>query len=173
MSSPVEPQSDWNAPPASGAPKRHVCITYSLEDQEWQEKLAVQLEVLENFGVLEPWTDQGAYGVIEIGEMRRQMRDAMDRAAVVILLISANYLKSPFVRDEEIPQLMRQKSEEGVRVIPLIVRPCPWQRVPWLKETTPSPKDGIPLSTLSEAQAEIELATLATEIADIVAPDQL
>jgi len=171
MPPPTDPQSDWSAQPASGTPKHHVCVTYSLEDQEWQEKLAAQLEVLENFGVLEPWTDQGAYGVIEIGEMRRQMKEAMDRAAVVILLISADYLKSPFVRDKEIPQLMRQKVEEGVRVIPLIVRPCPWQRVPWLKETTPAPKDGIPLSTLSEAQAETELAALADEIAKIVAPD--
>ena len=50
-----------------------------------------------------------------------------------MLLISANFLKSNFIVDVEIPLLLKQKKEEGMIMFPIIVKPCVWKRVEWLK----------------------------------------
>ena len=55
----------------------------------------------------------------------------------------------------ELPKLFQSRKAKGMRVIPVIIRPCPWQSEPILKDLQALPKDGkavIISSTIVEGQ---------------------
>jgi len=66
----------------------------------------------------------------------------MDDAEVAVCLISADYLASDFCVKEEIPYLLKRRTEQGMRLLPVLLRPCPWKFVPWLKAIQMLPRDG-------------------------------
>jgi hypothetical protein len=151
----------------SGAPElaekrtRGVFISYSHKDEEWKDRLVTQLSVLEVEDILHIWDDRK----IQVGDKWNQkISDAMEDARIAILLISADFLISKFIRSEEVPKLLARQEQEGLRVVALIVRPCAWKLVPWLAEIQVRPKDGRPLSAGSNNQIDQDLADLVTEI---------
>lgn len=123
------------------------------------------LGVLEMAGFLDLWDDRR----IELGDdWRPEIENAISRASIVILVVSANFLTSKFILDEEVPKFLERRAKDGLRVIPLIVKPCAWQQVGWLSKIQGRPKDNRPLSSGNENQIDAGLAALANEIAAIV-----
>ena len=103
-----------------------VFVSFSHQDEPWKDRLVTHLGVLQRQGLLDLWDDR------RIGagaDWRREIRQAMDRACVAVLLVSADFLTSEFILGEEVPRLLQRRDEEGLRVFPVIVRPCAWQRV--------------------------------------------
>jgi tetratricopeptide (TPR) repeat protein len=144
-----------------------VFISYSHKDEGWKERLHTQLAVLEQQGLLSVWEDrQIAAG----DDWYPEIESALKEAAVAILLISANFLTSRFILGEEIPRLLERRRRDGLRVIPLILKPCPWQKVPWLTAIQGRPKDNRPLSGFTEHDQEQCLADLALEIDRLLGP---
>ena len=92
----------------------------------------------------------------------------MEKAGAAVLLISADFLTSGFILGTEVPRLLERQAKGGLRIIPLIVRPCPWRRIPWLSEILCRPKDGRALAEGSTVQVEKDLSALAEEIADLL-----
>jgi hypothetical protein len=86
---------------------------------------------------------------------------------VAVLLISRHFLTSKFIAGQEVPPLLQRRQAQGVRVIPLIISPCQWQRIDWLKAIQGRPRDGKPLSGMSQHDADLVLSNLAGEIADL------
>ncbi len=120
-----------------------VFISYSHYDEAWKNQLVSQLRVLEIEGVLSVWDDRK----IAAGDgWRTEIETAMEHARAAVLLISADFLISEFIRGTEVPRLLQRRAQDGLRIIPLIVRPCPWRRVPWLAEIQGRPSDGRPLA---------------------------
>jgi hypothetical protein len=70
-----------------------------------------------------------------------------------------------------VDRLLARRQAEGLRVIPVICRPCAWKQVPWLSAMAVRPADGRPLSSLSESNAEEALAALAEEVAQLLGKD--
>ena len=146
-------------------PAPSVFISYSHKDEEWKERLVTQLGVLQMEGILNVWDDRR----IEAGDdWKPEIEDAITKANVAILMISANFLTSKFILGEEVPKLLERRAKEGVRVIPLIVKPCAWTQVKWLSPIQARPKDGRPLSGGNDNQIDTDLAVLANEIAEII-----
>jgi len=142
-----------------------VFISYSHKDEEWKDRLVTHLGVLEKEGLLDLWDDRK----IELGDdWRPDIEDAIGRAAIAILMVSANFMTSNFILDEEIPKFLARREKEGLRVIPIIIKPCAWTEVKWLSKIQARPKDGKPLSTRRAPQADSDLAAFAKEIAGIV-----
>jgi tetratricopeptide (TPR) repeat protein len=105
-------------------------ISYSHDDHEVKDRLLEQLGVLQSQGLLDVWTDD----LIQTGDRWREEIDrAMDRASIAVLLVSAAFLNSRFVRDVETPRILERRMGEGMRILPLVVRPCAWQSVGWLE----------------------------------------
>jgi tetratricopeptide (TPR) repeat protein len=145
--------------------KPTVFISYSHKDEAWKDRLVTQLRVLQMEGMLGVWDDRR----IEAGlDWFPEIEQVIRRASVAILLVSADFLTSDFIRREEVPRLLERRQKEGLRVTSLIVRPCAWKEVKWLSSIQARPKDGRPLSGGSEYQIEEDLAALAKEVAAIV-----
>lgn len=92
---------------------------------------------------------------------------------VAILLVSADYLTSAWITREELPALLKQEAERGLRIVPLIVRPSLWKRTP-LAYYQLLPRDGKALSLLSESQQDQVFVELVDKVlASIRDPVQL
>ncbi|HYX26056.1 MAG TPA: TIR domain-containing protein, partial [Thermoanaerobaculia bacterium] len=137
-----------------------VFLSYSHLDEPWKDRVVKHLKVLEPQGVLEVWDDRHIAGG---DDWLAKIQEAMDRAAVAVLLISADSLVSEFIQETEVPYLLERQTRNEIRIIPVIVRPCLWPSVPWLSSLQCRPKDGQPLSGMTEHQVEEALTALALE----------
>ena len=137
---PAAPASPPAAPPTTTPPaKPHIFISYSHKDEMWKDRLMTHLQVLALEDYFEVWDDRQ----ITTGEdWYTEIEQAMTQASLAVLLVTANFLTSDFIRGKEVPHLMERRRSEGMRVYPIIVAPCPWQRVEWLSRIQVRPKDG-------------------------------
>ena len=139
-----------------------VFISYSHKDEEWKDRLVTHLGVLQQEGLLGVWDDRR----IEVGaDWYPEIERAMQAASVAVLLVSANFLTSQFIIGEEVPRLLQRRAQQGVRIFPVIVKPCAWKQVSWLSRLQVRPRDGRPLSGGTEYQIDVDLAAIAEEIA--------
>jgi hypothetical protein len=145
----------------SPAARRTVFISYSHQDEDWKDRVVGHLRVLGIDDELEIWHDRR---IAKGDDWFPEIQEAMERAAVAVLLISKDFLTSRFIQGTEVPHLLKLYRNEGLRVIPLFVRPCAWQAVDWLAAIQGGPKDAKPLSGWSDHDADQTLADLALEI---------
>jgi hypothetical protein len=142
-----------------------VFISYSHRDEMWKDRLLTQLGVLQQQSLLELWHDRR----LEAGaDWYQEISQAMAAAHVAVLLISADFLTSPFILQEEVARLMTRRQQEGLPIVPILVRPCPWKQVPWLARMQLRPIDARPLAAGNDYQIETELTAIAEEIAALI-----
>lgn len=146
--------------------KPKVFISYSHRDEAWKDRIHRQLAVLGDVFAL--WDDRRIAG----GDAwQAEIETALAECDVALLLISADFLTSGFILGEEVPVLLRRRESEGLLVIPVILKPCAWERVGWLRTIQARPLDGTELSGMSEHEQDRALAALAGEVADRVIPE--
>lgn len=140
-----------------------VFISYSHLDEVWKDRLVRHLRVLAVEGQIEMWHDR----LVQAGDAwKEQIEGAIDRADVAILLVSADFLTSAFIREKEIARILQRRAITTLRVIPVIVKPCAWLKVAWLKDIQVYPRDGRALSKGTDHQVESDFAALALEVLD-------
>lgn len=126
-----------------------IFISYSHADEAWKEALQRHLQILP-YGT---WDDRQ----IQVGEeWLPAIKRAIARAKVAILLVSSDFLASDFVSEQEIPDLLQKREQEGLRIVPVIVRPCAWKTVEWLASLQGATKDNRPLSAHALGSYELE-----------------
>ncbi len=140
-----------------------IFISYSHQDEEWKDRLLSHLAVLQQQDLLSIWDDRK----IGAGDAwHSEIRDAMESSNVAVLLVSANFLTSKFILDVEVPRLLQRRDREGLRIVPLIVKPCCWDRVGWLEAMNMYPRDAQPLSGGSDHEIDQGLAEFAAIVLD-------
>lgn len=141
-------------------------ISYSRKDKPWLERLQTHLEPLVQEGDITTWDDTHLKG----GEdWPAEISKALSRARVAVLLVSADFLASAFIRDHELPVLLDAAQARGLRILPLIVGHCLYaeSRLDPVASVN-DPK--IPLETLKKADSDEILRDLARSVvADLAA----
>lgn len=130
-----------------------VFVSYSHKDETFKNDLVSMLTPLQNQGILEIWQDR----YIEEGdEWYQAIKNAINTCDLALLLISREFLASRFIQNDELPSLLQRRKEEGLRIIPIILRPCLWQDIPILKDILALPTDGKPMVSFDEQNGERE-----------------
>ena len=146
-----------------------VFISYSHKDVAWKERLQSHLAVLEIQGLLSVWEDRQ----IALGDAwYPEIEQALNTADVAILLISADFLTSKFILEKEVPRLLERREREGIRVIPLVLKPCPWRSIDWLSTLHSASQDNVYLSYLPEHEQDTILSKLVEQVHDWVTPSR-
>lgn len=144
-----------------------IFISYSHKDEAWKDALKKHLQVLQlhtKFGI---WDD----GQIELGgDWQVEIEQAIAQAKVVILLISSDFLTSEFATQQEIPKFLQRRTQEGLRIVPVIVKPCAWNTVPWLAKLKGAVKDNKPLSQYPLESFELDNAfsAIVNKVSDLL-----
>jgi hypothetical protein len=122
-----------------GATPLKVFISYAHKDEPFKDDLLTVLRPLERNGTIAIWHDRK---IEEGDEWRGEIEAALSECDMALLFVSKNFLASRFIQDAELPQLLQRRKGEGLRVVPIIIRPCMWQDEPALADLQALPRDG-------------------------------
>ena len=138
-----------------------IFISYSHVDEVLKDRVVRHLQVLADATGVSVWEDRQ----ISTGqEWSREIETALSTASAAVLLLSVDFLNSRFIKESELPKLLARREKEGLRVFPILARPCNWKMYDWLKTIQLWPRDGRPLSGMDEHSRDESLATLVDEI---------
>lgn len=118
-----------------------VLLCYAQEDERMKRKLKDHLSLLERKELIKVWD----YGNVNPGtEWEREINEHLDKAQIILLLISASFLASNYCYTEQMQQAIKRHEREDARVIPVILRPVYWEEPP-LDKLRALPDDNKPI----------------------------
>lgn len=145
--------------------KTTVFVSYSHADAEYLERLKIHIKPIERKGLLDFWADTK----IKTGDKwKDSITAALDTAAIALLLISADFLASDFIVNNELPPLLKRAEKNGLTILPIIVKPCRFLSDENLSVFQALNPPSLPLSKMSESQREELYVKIADTIDSII-----
>jgi internalin A len=139
---------------------KKVFISYSHKDEDAMKELDKFLGPLERKGDISIWTDRK---ILPGQNWKAEILGELESADLTLLLVSANFLDSNFINDEEIPRAFQRMNDHGKPVIPIILNHCLWDLTD-IGTLQATPKDGRPIADFpnpAQAWSEVARAVLA------------
>jgi len=96
---------------------------------------------------------------------KKEIENALKNSAVAILLISADFLASEFITNNELPPLLTACEEEGVKVLPVILKPCAFiesEELSRFQSVNPPEKSVLAMSPHESERLWYEISKTAT-----------
>jgi hypothetical protein len=125
-----------------------VFFSYSHKDAEWLDRVQTMLKPLVRGKKISTWSDKG----IGVGQTwRAELDSALYRAKVAVLLVSANFLASDFIADNELPPLLEAADKKGTKIVWIPVGACLYKETE-LERYQAAHDPNKPLEGLSEAE---------------------
>jgi hypothetical protein len=145
-----------------------VFISYSHADcPAWLKRVQVHLTPLIRDGRVELWDDTR----IRSGERwREEIRAALARAKVAVLLISADFYASDFIADNELPPLLEAERERGLVILGLHINHSRFDRDRVLSEYQTINAPDQPIEGLPKSEQEKVFDDLARRIEELLEP---
>ncbi|NET39396.1 MAG: TIR domain-containing protein, partial [Cyanothece sp. SIO1E1] len=104
--------------------------SYAHKDESLRDELEVHLKLLQRQGLIQTWHDRS---IIAGEEWAKAIDDNMNRADIILLLVSANFVASDYCYDIELQQAMERHHHGEAQVIPVILKPADWSGTPFSK----------------------------------------
>jgi internalin A len=109
---------------------------------------------------LDLWEDTRA----PTGDGRRgSVAAALRNAGVAVALVSADFLASDVVWENELPEILNAARDENLRLLWACVSPAAWQETP-LREFQPAHDTSTPIALLGPAEQDAVLNEIAREM---------
>ncbi|CAO4173233.1 toll/interleukin-1 receptor domain-containing protein [Methylorubrum populi] len=118
-----------------------VFFSYSHVDEGLRDRLEIALSALKRQGLIEAWHDRR---LIAGDDFDRGVRGELERADVILLLVSPDFIASDYCYGVEMTRALERHERGEARVIPVILRACDWHPLPFGKLLA-APRDGKPV----------------------------
>ena len=99
--------------------------------------------------------------------MGKEIEDALSESRAAVLMISPAFFGSDYIWDKEMPHILRH-AKSGMRIFPLLTRPCAWRLADELAQIQARPLSGRALSLGTEASVDSDLADFVYELAGLL-----
>jgi len=142
-----------------------IFVSYSHADSKHKDRLLVHLAPLKSAAALEIWTDTQIAGG---DRWEPAIEQALSNATLAIFLVTADFLNSSFITGKEVPALLERREKEGLRLYPILAKPCASQAVQWLSEIQIRPAGAKPVWRSGGRYVDDELARIALELLAMV-----
>ena len=116
--------------------------SYAHADEELRAELEKHLSGLRRLGLIVEWHDRR----IDSGDdWKGEIDSALERAQIILLLVSPDYLASEYTYDVEMKRALERHEAGEARVIPVLLRPTDWSDTP-LGTLQALPRKGPPVA---------------------------
>ncbi|MFH1235430.1 MAG: toll/interleukin-1 receptor domain-containing protein [Parcubacteria group bacterium] len=123
-----------------------IFFSYAHEDEELMNDVRRQLIVEERNGIILKWHDREIPPGVD---WRQQIDFRLEQAAIILLFVSPHFIESRYCYEVEGQAALRRHQTGEARVVPVILRPCLWDRSPFGKLQA-LPRDAKPVSRWSD-----------------------
>lgn len=138
---PGPPSNTGGTPPRS----LRIFLSYAREDEEMKQRLHVFLAPLRRSGRVAVWHDSE---ILPGEEWDTAIKTEIAQADLILLLVSPDFLASDYIWQHEISKAMERHERKEASVVPVFLRPCDWQDMPFARV------QGLPINTRSVTQYE-------------------
>jgi T3SS (YopN, CesT) and YbjN peptide-binding chaperone 3/TIR domain len=147
-----------------------VFYSYSHEDAAMMQSVRSHLAMLRRSGLIEEWFDRD----IEAGQQWRvEIAEELERADLVLLLVSADFLNSDFCYEEEMTRALERANEGATRVVAVLLRPVAgWEDSPFAHLQV-TPQDGRAVTTWpNQDEALADVASRVKRVVERIRDEQ-
>jgi hypothetical protein len=120
-----------------------VFYSYAHKDETFRNKLETHLSLLQRQGLITAWHDRH---IIPGTDWAQAIDEHLERASVILLLISADFLASDYCYGIELRRALERHQANEARVIPILLRPVDWKDASFA-HLQALPTDAKPIST--------------------------
>lgn len=137
-------------------------ISYSHRDEDLRKQLDKHLAPLKGQKVIAAWHDRQ----IRAGdEWANQIDNNLNKADIILLLISPDFVASEYCSNIELEQAMKRHEKGEAIVVPIILEPCDWSWLPFARFQA-FPKDAKAVTTWSnQNEAFLDVAAGIRKVA--------
>lgn len=110
--------------------KINIFISYSHEDESYKDKLEKHLSILKRNKIIETWHDRK---IIPGEEWDKKIKEELENAHIILLLVSVDFLSSNYCYDIEINRAVERHNRGDAILIPVLLRKCDWNETSFSK----------------------------------------
>ena len=107
-----------------------IFISYAHLDEDLKKELDKYLKVLKRSSKVQVWNDRELIGG---QEWDQTIMSELNKANIILLLISVDFNASDFIWEKELASAMQRHEEGTAHVVPIILRRCEWRSMPYAK----------------------------------------
>jgi hypothetical protein len=122
--------------------------SYAPQDTTLEQELKEHLRPLQREGLIELWPDRDMSAATGWEQERNKH---LQTAQIILLLVSIDYLNSDYCSGVEMKQALERHQRGEVRLIPILLRPCSWDRSP-ISRLQVLPSNGKPVTVWSHRE---------------------
>ena len=105
-------------------------FSYSHKDEGLRDELETHLKLLQRQRIISTWHDRK---ILSGNEWDREIDQRIEQAAIILLLISADFMASDYCWDKEVKRALERHSAKEATVVPVLLRSCDWKGSPFGK----------------------------------------
>ena len=105
-----------------------IFFSYAHEDETLMHDVRRQLIVYDRQEIIKKWYDRK---VLPGEEWMGQIDHHLTHAHIILLFVSPHFIESKYCYNVEVAEALRRHKAGLTTVIPIILRPCPWQDAPF------------------------------------------
>lgn len=141
-----------------------IFFSYSREDTDWLDRIKLVLKPaltgVKSGAKVEAWSDQN----IQPGKKwQDEIKTALTRAKVAVLLVSPEFLASEYVQQNELPEILNGAECKDITVVWVYVRPCMYEHTD-IADFQAAHDLKKPLSIMTTAKADVTVLEVCKEI---------
>lgn len=140
-------------------------ICYSHEDEKYRVRFEKHLKQMQREGTIDSWSDRK---IIPGKDWNNEIDSNIENSELIIFLISQDFIASEYCYEVEMQKALQQADNGISVVVPVIIRACLWETLPFGKYQA-LPKDGKPIKSWNDPDKgwmDVEIG-LKKVIADI------
>lgn len=105
-------------------PRLKLFLSYSHEDTKLRDLFALNLSLLEEDGLVDPWFDGK---ILPSADWDHEIRRELELADIIVCLISTPFLSSKYIRGVEMRRALERRAAGEAEIVSILLEDCTWR----------------------------------------------